>query len=339
MTEANESKEELSNYAYSKKDRSWIHTVARFSNWSEGEVSKSLGDNEIYADKTAWAKFVELALLGLGGGFLASGIMFFFAFNWDAIDKFYKIGMAQGALVVTIGAFLFVKSNHLLKQMLLTLAAAIVGVLFALLGQIYQTGANMYDFFLAWSAFITLWVLLVRYPVLWLLYMVLINTTLILYANQVASDWQSSYVFGICFVLNAAILTFWEVWKHKKDANVFPNWFFKVLALATSVFLVMSAISALFDRDGVGFLIMIPGAIWSFLAIGFGIYKKEVFYVSLLPFCGIIIATALITKVAVESHVEGIVILFSLGAFVIAAVSILIRKIIHLNKNWNANGK
>ena len=108
--------------------------------------------------KEAWQKFFRLFFISLGVGFTVSGIVFFFAYNWADLNKFIKIGLIEALIITTISLVLFLRININTRNIILTGASVLVGVLFAVFGQIYQTGANAYDFFLVWTIFVTLWV-------------------------------------------------------------------------------------------------------------------------------------------------------------------------------------
>ncbi|ULT43759.1 DUF2157 domain-containing protein [Niabella defluvii] len=109
----------------------------------------------------------------------------------------------EALILITTGLVFLPKLNTDTRSIILTGAAALVGVLFAVFGQVYQTGANAYDFFLAWVIFISLWVWVSNFAALWLLYLLLVNTTIVLYAEQVAQNWQGIFVLTLLFVVDA----------------------------------------------------------------------------------------------------------------------------------------
>ena len=177
-------------------EREDIQIITRHSNWSEKSIDNILKKN-IYSDKDSWLKFLRLFFISLGVGFTTAGIIFFFAYNWADLHKFIKIGFIEGLIIISTLVILFSKISLDVKNILLTGTSILVGVLFAVFGQIYQTGANAYDFFLGWTMFITIWVFVSNYAPLWLVFITLINTTLILYSQQVAQDWSEVFVFTL----------------------------------------------------------------------------------------------------------------------------------------------
>ena len=65
-------------------------------------------------------------------------------------------------------------------QVLLLGASMLVGVFLAVFGQVYQTGADAYQLFVAWAALIFAWVLLGRFGALWIMWLALLNIGLML---------------------------------------------------------------------------------------------------------------------------------------------------------------
>ena len=63
----------------------------------------------------------------------------------------------------------------------LLVAAILLGVLLALFGQTYQTGADTWELFATWAALITPWVIVGRFAGLWMLWLALLNVAIVLY--------------------------------------------------------------------------------------------------------------------------------------------------------------
>ena len=104
--------------------------------------SSPLSRQALYADKKQWNQFLSVFLLAVGVGFTVAGIIFFFAYNWDELPKFAKLGIVEVLLVASVLLATFTRWNKLVKQILLTGATFLIGTLFAVFGQIYQTGAD-----------------------------------------------------------------------------------------------------------------------------------------------------------------------------------------------------
>ena len=141
---------------------------------------------EVYPSKRTWLDFFNKALLIIGAVALVLSLVFFIAYNWQNLGKIGKFALVEGALAITIALYVslsFRRQFQLIRQLLLLIASIITGSLLALFGQIYQTGADTWQLFFAWAILITPWVVIARFPALWLLWLGLINACLLLYLD------------------------------------------------------------------------------------------------------------------------------------------------------------
>ena len=222
------------------------------------------------------------------------------------------------------------KINFNIRNIILTGSSVLVGVLFSVFGQIYQTGANAYDFFLAWTVFVTLWVVVSNFAPLWLFYLILINTTFILYSQQVVKDWSDVLVFTSLFVINLApLITALSILKFKKEVKI-PGWFLYTVALAAATYATIGIIAGIFGTYHPAFpvLLLLTALVFS-LGIRHGLKTKNAFYLSVIPFSVIVIVSALLIKI---SESEMMFLLVSL--FIIASVTLVIKNLIDTQKKW-----
>ncbi|NQX85577.1 MAG: DUF2157 domain-containing protein [Flavobacteriaceae bacterium] len=312
-----------------KIKREDIQIITRHSNWSEKSIDNFLKKN-IYSDKESWQKFLRLFFISLGVGFTTAGIIFFFAYNWADLHKFIKIGLIEGLIIISTLVILFSKISLDIKNILLTGTSILVGVLFAVFGQIYQTGANAYDFFLGWTMFITIWVFVSNYAPLWLVFITLINTTLILYSQQVAQDWSEVFVFTLLFIINILFLTIFLYGKKINKEIKAPIWFSKLIALASVSFSTIGIVFGIFDKNQKSFfvLIIITSILYG-IGIKYGLKVKSGFYLSIIPFSIIIIISAFLVKLSDNAGM-----FFFISLFVIGSVTLVIKTLIDLQKKW-----
>ncbi|WP_131668666.1 DUF2157 domain-containing protein [Psychrobacter pygoscelis] len=182
---------------------------------------------EVYPNKRDWLAFFDKALLIIGVVALALALVFFIAYNWLYLGKSGKFALVEGALVLTIAAFTFLayrRKFQLAQQLLLFIASIITGSLLALFGQVYQTGADTWQLFANWALLIVPWVVIARMPALWLLWLGLINASLMLY-TAVSTFFGVNY-FNQAFVylvtltaLNFIALNLWLLWLDKKPTT------------------------------------------------------------------------------------------------------------------------
>lgn len=311
-------------------DHEDIHKIARHSNADAGQLRQLL-TTHVYQTKKGWQKFLNLLLITLGVGLTVSGILFFFAYNWEDLPAFAKLGLTQLLLIITTVAALSNRLSETIKNIVLTGGAMLVGVLFAVFGQIYQTGANAYDFFLAWTLFIMLWTLVSNFAPLWLLFITLINTTFVLYTQQVARDWDPIFILTLLFVFNTlAVILSLTVPKYLKK-NPVPNWFTYLLALAAVSFSTMGISYGIVETATTSFnvLIILSSGLFT-LGLRHGYLTKNLFYPAVIALSIIIIASVSLVKI---SDGAGSFLLVCL--FVIISISAVIKVLLDLKKKWD----
>lgn len=313
-----------------KTTRKYIHLISRHSNWSEQGVKKALLE-EVYNDEASWRKFLEVLFMTLGVSFMTAGVLFFFAYNWSDLHKFVKIGLVAGLLIVSTALILFTNINENIKNIILTGASVLVGVLFAIYGQVYQTGANAYDLFFGWTLAIALWVIVANFAALWLVFILLINTTMLLYMEQIGMYSSPVSMAFLLFAINAGFLITVLVGSKYAEAFKKPKWLTNLLAIGGISFSTWGIILGVFSHPKIDF--------WVFLALAillyssgyiYGLKNKEGIYLTIIPFSVIVILSALLIKWS-----DGAGTFFILSIFVVSSITLVIRNLIHLQKQWN----
>src|SRR5215470_20043225 len=113
-------------------------------------------------DDAAWAIWGRRALLVIGAGHLLAGIITFFAYNWADMSAVAKFATVEAGLVVALAGAWFAGIERAVGEMLLIAASILVGVLLAVIGQVYNTDADAYSLFMAWTLLILPWTLAAR---------------------------------------------------------------------------------------------------------------------------------------------------------------------------------
>lgn len=305
--------------------------------------SSPLSRQALYANKKEWNRFLSIFLLAVGIGFTVSGIIFFFAYNWNDLPKFAKLGIVEILLVASVLLAVFTRWNRLVKQILLTGATFLTGTLFAVFGQIYQTGADAYDLFLGWTLFTILWAVAIRFAPLWLTFIGLLCTTIWLYNIQIASpdSWEmtllANAVTWIC--ASATVITEWM--SIKGSLNKQNRWFVSLLSLATIVHTCYLTMLAISDASSLAIaticeekaiIVSLISTILIFSAgLWFGWKEKNLFYLAAIPFATLMI---LLTTFICHSDLREVNLFFFSGMIVITGTTLLIYIILQLKKKW-----
>lgn len=313
-----------------KINREDIQLIAQNSNWSEGGVATFLREH-VYSNQPSWRKFLSLLFLGLGISFSTAGIVFFFAYNWAQLHRFAKLGLIEGLVILVFLCLFLIKAGPLVKKTMLVGASVLVGVLWAVFGQVYQTGANAYDFFLVWTLSIAIWSFVSNFSAQWVVFIVLINITLILYSEQVAHEWDGALLSLLLFAVNSFFLLAFLILPRFTPMKEYPSWFTTLLALAVVTIGTVGVSGGIFEKANPSFVLLLISTIILFGAgIGYGLKTKSLFYLSIIPFGLIIICCAFLLNISDDAGM-----LFAIGVFIIASITLLIKTLLGLQKKWN----
>ena len=155
-----------------------------------------------------------------------SGTMFFFAFNWDELHKFIKLSLVLILIISTIVININSVKDSLLFNTTLWIAIVGIGIEFAIFGQIYQTGADAYNLFVAWSIFALGFVVVSSSSINWFTYLILLNTSIFLYIIQsLHINFTSTIAIKIVFNIFTLFILYFLVDIKKL---LYFNWIYKV---------------------------------------------------------------------------------------------------------------
>jgi len=184
---------------------------------------------DVYPSKRTWLQFFDKALLIVGGVALVLSLVFFIAYNWLYMGKLAKFALVEGALTITIALYValsFRQRFAFIRQLLLLIASIITGSLLALFGQVYQTGADTWQLFFGWAVLILPWVIIARFPALWLLWLGLINTVTLFYIDTslffgIDYYYQDFWQFTVITVINVIAFYLWLIcFEDKRDSGL-----------------------------------------------------------------------------------------------------------------------
>ncbi len=316
---------------------------------------------EVYPSRRTWLAFFDRAALIIGAVALALSLVFFIAYNWQNLGTMGKFALVEGALVVTITLYValsFRRRYTLIRQLLLLVASIITGSLLALFGQTYQTGADTWQLFFGWAALITPWVLIARFPALWLLWLGLVNAGLTLYLDVVDFSF-TSYLYkgilqvGILAIVNFVALNLWllflenihltqkDISKPTSPTKVDLHWSTYVVGLVSALFITGSSIVTIFDEievlaSVITFLLWMSWCVfmlWRF-------YKNGINLLMLTYLCGSVITVVIFWAGRLllgNFDAGGFLVLALLLISMSSAAVVWLRKIAHLTNDNNVS--
>jgi len=317
-------------------NRQVLHLLAKHGELNAQELKSAYQKSSLYPKREEWLHLAYRFFMAAGILLLMSGIVFFFAYNWGGLHKFAKLGLVQGGIIIIAAGLLFFKPSDFVLKLGLTVISVLVGVFLAVYGQIYQTGADAYNLFLGWTLFVTAWVAIAGFPFLWLFYLLLINTTVLLYLDQMMNYWHEDAVFLVVSFINLVALVIWEYvvkgerndWVHALSIRLIGFVILSTLTMATFI--------AIFDFRSSDFsglhLVLYLACI-----VGGGIYYKKVkdiAFVAMIAISVLLVVNAVIIRVVVDGN-DFVGVFFILSMLNIGATIALVYGLIRLNKEWN----
>ncbi|MGB6243074.1 MAG: GDYXXLXY domain-containing protein [Castellaniella sp.] len=273
----------------------------------------------------AWG--IGLLAVILAGSALVSWV----AANWPHMVPQTRLLLVQGGLALTVllAAVLAWRGSRW-AGLLTGVAALGTGGLLALVGQIYQTGADSWQLFLAWAALITPWLLLMRAALLALLWVALLNLGLWLYADQGVAPglwfWTDDGSGSVSLVLLNAVLLVLAQWLHP---HLRDPWCLlrRVLAIAMLGWAFIAAMGWLGSPQMVGWGLFVGLAPAAVLYGVYGHWRQDLAVAALSLLAGIgVIGAWLIWKLDSLSGLLGI-------SLVLLMLTVLaVRHVVHLRR-------
>lgn len=258
-----------------------------------------------------WLLFLRATFALTGTLAMVCGVIFFFAWNWAALPRMVKFALVEGAIVV-LAVLVWWRWAQLSGRLALIAIGLLIGVLFAVYGQIYQTGAESWTLFRAWALTLFALACFARLTALWFLCWLVANVAFLLGLGG-WQDFPFLQCFGLIYqlALLAALITWFAVTRR-------PDWLFRTMAFWTLITLTIATISALFDdRSLYGTLNVL---LWlALLFTGwllFYRYQRDLLSLT----CGLFSISCVLVAGAMRLFIDTDIILILLAALVVLAL-------------------
>ncbi|MDH3347218.1 MAG: DUF2157 domain-containing protein [Desulfobulbaceae bacterium] len=205
---------------------------------------------KILRPSSAWFSWANQLLLIIGVTLVLAGVIFFFAYNWAQMGKFQKFALIELSIVSCIVASFFRGAEQLSGKTLILSASVLCGVLLAVYGQIYQTGADSFELFRGWAFLIFGWVIVSEFAALWFLWLVIVNTGVILFWLQVGEPGHAIDYEWLCLaigIINSSALALWETGLKKEFRWLTSKWLQPILLITILVSLSIPCIDLIIN--------------------------------------------------------------------------------------------
>ncbi len=320
-------------------DRPTLHLLAQQKTVDIELIQFGFSNYSIYISRKNCFFWAYRLFMAAGLLLLLSGIIFFFAYNWTELSKFAKLGLIQASILLIAASIVWTRPPPFITKLSLSALCVLVGLLLAVFGQIYQTGADAYDLFLGWTLLVSLWVLIARAPLLWLFYIFLINCTAILYLGQVRMSWELETSALVIATINSLALLSWEFIGKKNRLKGTALFCIRSWGLVAITDLTVAVFFAIFEGGSFGFA-MIHVLMYVGWIIGGYVYYvrnvKDIAFATMISVSILMVVNGLFVRFMIDVEVfDAFFLLLSLGN--IAATTLLVIKLVNLHKRWQKN--
>ncbi|MHD0319009.1 DUF4401 domain-containing protein [Fusobacterium sp. THCT1E2] len=162
--------------------------------------------------------------------FIITGISCFIAYNWNKIGNFTKMSIPIVLIILGIIGWFIFQNKKSYRELSLFSSSFFIGTLFAVFGQIYQTGADPYTLFRNWGIFILIFSFIEKFYPLWTL-----NVTVFTISGMLYMRLYGNFTM-ICITGSIIILFFFLIYIAviKKMLIEVKDWFFYILAFSST---------------------------------------------------------------------------------------------------------
>lgn len=159
-----------------------------------------------------WLAQANLILLFGAMVLLSAAVIFFFAYNWPLMPYLGKLALAAAAVSLSGIVAVLSPPNCQARRAALFACSIFTGALLALIGQTYQTGADIWQLFASWAALITPLVLLSKSRASYLLWFLIIELALWRHLDTRSRLWllDNAEKLALFSLLNLLLLLFAE---------------------------------------------------------------------------------------------------------------------------------
>ena len=154
--------------------------------------------------------------------FLIAGVTSFTAYNWASMSNVEKLAVPSVLIVVGLVAYLFLE-KEIYKNLAIFFSSFMIGTLFAVYGQVSQTGADVWILFRNWAIFLIIPMVATGYYSVMILFSIVTTIStgfyLDLYLSEAIVPFLSSLIFGVILM----VYPFLQKRFYFKFNNIFYN--------------------------------------------------------------------------------------------------------------------
>lgn len=319
--------------------RSLLHEWCEKGAIAQENLDKALDVSRLLPDARGWRHFLDRLLLLTGFAALSCSVIFFFAYNWDAMGRFAKFGLLESAIIVSVAGYWRFDPQQPTGKGALFMAVILLGGLLALFGQTYQTGADPWQLFAIWALLSLPWVLVGCTAPLWLIWTGLVNISIYLYFSVFTGllGFSNSFeaILLSAFIFNTSAHIAWEL-AASRISWLQQRYAVRMIALISGTAVSGLALQAILDWHDSSGLSAALYPIWlAGIYFSYRVVVKDLFMLAGLCLSLIIIITALLSRTLLDHDDAGGFLLIAAAVIAMSASSAVWLKRIHgENEEW-----
>ncbi|MDU1909812.1 DUF4401 domain-containing protein [Fusobacterium sp.] len=265
--------------------------------------------------------------------FIITGVSCFIAYNWNKIGNFTKMSIPMTLIILGIIGWFIFQNKKLYRELSLFSSSFFIGTLFAVFGQIYQTGADPYTLFRNWGIFILIFSFIEKFYPLWTL-----NITVFTISGMLYMRLYGNFTM-ICITGSIIILFFFLIYIAviKKMLIEVKDWFFYILAFSSTALMTAGIFWKVlgmryyrnFDLYGPFYLLIYVVFIGLLFLLGKKVIRKQGLNIISIVSMTFVISSYIIREISgVESGVIGI---FLIICLIIGSIRIITKNYLSSN--------
>ncbi len=195
-------------------------------------------------------KWIWPLAMAFGASQVIAGIVFFFAYNWRELPDIAKIALPQSVMVGAFLIFALLPRDAIVGRIAGIAAMVMIGVSMAVVGQVYQLGADPWRLFAIWAALAGMIAIVLRDDVHFALSLAIASAAYFLYADQELRPFLPQPDSLIPAAYGVFVLIILSVREHVADGP--PSWARWLMVTALLSMVTISALIDLFHFDSFG---------------------------------------------------------------------------------------
>lgn len=301
------------------------------------DVDSVLKITGLSPDAPSWHNFIDKLLLVLGSLGLAFSLMFFIAYNWDDFGRFAQFGLVEAAILIATLIYMKTDTDKIVAKVALLTASILLGVLLALFGQTYQTGADPWELFFNWALLMLPWVIIGRFSALWVVWVVLMNISMILYYQTFGSlFWtyigSEETLLWYLFAFNTIAVIIWELLSSYYTWLAEEFWGKRIIMVMSGTAITSLVLMHIFDKGSA----FVSTLVWMIYLGGlYVVYRKvqhDLFMLAGACLSGIVVIIVFLSKHLLKNLDESGFFILMLSVIALGSLSALWLK--SLYKEW-----